>query len=109
MVDVSDDPYRDPDEEVRDPEEHARLAAMYEASLKNIVEGEVIEGTVLKVTDTEVLVDVGYKSEGFIPLTEFYDENRERSSIRATPSTSCSSGPRTVTATSCYRARRPRK
>ena len=77
MVDVSDDPYRDPDEEVRDPEEHARLAAMYEASLKNIVEGEVIEGTVLKVTDTEVLVDVGYKSEGFIPLTEFYDENRE--------------------------------
>ena len=77
MADVSDDPYRDPDEEVLDPEEHARLAAMYEASLKNIVEGEVVEGTVLKVTDTEVLVDVGYKSEGFIPLTEFYDENGE--------------------------------
>ena len=75
MTDAPDDPYRDPDEEVRDPEEHARLAAMYEASLKNIVEGEVIEGTVLKVTDTEVLVDVGYKSEGIIPLTEFCDEN----------------------------------
>ena len=75
MTDASDDPYRDPDEEIRDPEEHARLAAMYEASLKNIVEGEVIEGTVLKVTDTEVLVDVGYKSEGIIPLTEFCDEN----------------------------------
>ncbi len=77
MADVSDDLYRDPDEEVLDPEEHARLAAMYEASLKNIVEGEVVEGTVLKVTDAEVLVDVGYKSEGFIPLTEFYDENGE--------------------------------
>ncbi len=71
---MTDDLYRDPDEEVRDPAEHARLAAMYEASLKNIVEGEVIEGTVLKVTDTEVLVDVGYKSEGIIPLTEFCDE-----------------------------------
>ena len=74
MADATDDPYRDPDEEVRDPEEHARLAAMYDASLKNIVEGEVIEGTVLKVTDAEVLVDVGYKSEGIIPLTEFCDE-----------------------------------
>ncbi len=72
---MTDDQYRDPDEEVRDPEEHARLAAMYDASLKNIVEGEVIEGTVLKVTDAEVLVDVGYKSEGIIPLTEFCDEN----------------------------------
>ena len=74
---MTDDPYRDPDAEVRDPEEHARLAAMYDASLKNIVEGEVIEGTVLKVSDTEVLVDVGYKSEGIIPLTEFCDENGE--------------------------------
>ena len=75
MMDVTDDPYRDPDEEIRDPEEHARLTAMYEASLKNIVEGEVVEGTVLKVTDTSVLVDVGYKSEGIIPLTEFCGES----------------------------------
>jgi small subunit ribosomal protein S1 len=65
----------DPDEETVDPEEHARLVALYEGSLKNIAEGEVIKGTVLKVSDSEVIVDVGYKSEGLIPLSEFYDEN----------------------------------
>ena len=67
----------DPDEETIDPEEHARLVALYEGSLKNIAEGEVIKGTVLKVSDSEVIVDVGYKSEGLIPLSEFYDENGE--------------------------------
>ncbi len=34
-------------------------------------EGEVVRGTVLKVTPNEVIVDVGYKSEGMIPLQEF--------------------------------------
>ena len=67
----------DPDEETIDPEEHARLVALYEGSLKNIAEGEVIKGTVLKVSDSEVIVDVGYKSEGLIALSEFYDENGE--------------------------------
>ncbi len=67
----------DPDEETVDPEEHARLVALYESSLKNIAEGEVIKGTVLKVSESEVIVDVGYKSEGLIPLSEFYDENGE--------------------------------
>jgi S1 RNA binding domain len=34
-------------------------------------EGEVVRGKVLKITATDVLVDVGFKSEGVIPLTEF--------------------------------------
>ena len=71
------EPYRDPDEETRDPAEYARLCELYERSLRNIVEGEVIEGTVLKVSSSEVIVDVGYKSEGIIPLSEFYDEHGE--------------------------------
>ena len=71
------EPYRDPDEEARDPAEYARLCELYERSLRNIVEGEVIEGTVLKVSSSEVIVDVGYKSEGIIPLSEFYDEHGE--------------------------------
>ena len=71
------EPYRDPDEETRDPDEYARLCELYERSLRNIVEGEVIEGTVLKVSSSEVIVDVGYKSEGIIPLSEFYDEHGE--------------------------------
>ena len=100
----------DPDEETIDPEEHARLVALYEGSLKNIAEGEVIKGTVLKVSDSEVIVDVGYKSEGLIPLSEFYGrERRADGPAPATRSTCCSSGPRIATATSCFRARRPRR
>ena len=34
-------------------------------------EGEVLQGRVLKVTDKEVIVDFGYKSEGLVPLTQF--------------------------------------
>lgn len=38
-------------------------------------EGDVLKGTVLKVTRTDVIVDVGFKSEGVIPLAEFLDAN----------------------------------
>lgn len=34
-------------------------------------EGEILQGHVLKVTDKEVIVDFGYKSEGIVPLSEF--------------------------------------
>ena len=65
------------EEEPRDPAEQARLLELYASSFKNIAEGEVIKGTVLKVSDSEVVVDVGYKSEGVIALSEFYDEAGE--------------------------------
>jgi small subunit ribosomal protein S1 len=58
-----------------DPAEYARLLDMYDTSFRNIAEGEVVKGTVLKVTASEVIVDVGYKSEGIIPVSEFIDEN----------------------------------
>ena len=62
-------------DEALDQEEYARLLAMYDSSFRNITEGDVIEGTVLKVSSTEVIVDVGYKSEGIISIAEFLDEN----------------------------------
>ncbi|MCE2542507.1 MAG: 30S ribosomal protein S1 [Acidobacteria bacterium] len=65
------------DDEAMDQEEYARLLAMYDSSFRNISEGDVIEGTVLKVSSSEVIVDVGYKSEGIISITEFLDENGE--------------------------------
>src|ERR1043165_7018226 len=40
---------------------------------RRFAEGEVMKGTVLKITDTDVIVDIGYKSEGVIPVTQFYD------------------------------------
>ncbi len=57
-----------------DAEEYERLLDMYDVSFKNFAEGEVVKGVVLKVSDTEVVVDVGYKSEGIIPADEFKDE-----------------------------------
>jgi len=65
------------DDDQLDPQEHARMLDLYDSSFRNLAEGEVVKGTVLKVTDTEVVVDVGYKSEGLIAVQEFLDENGE--------------------------------
>ena len=67
---------RDDDDQM-DPEEYARLLDVYDNSFRNIAEGEVVKGTVLKVTASEVIVDVGYKSEGIIQIAEFLDESGE--------------------------------
>jgi small subunit ribosomal protein S1 len=42
----------------------------YDATIPTITEGEVVQGTVVRVDKDEVLVDIGYKSEGVIPLAE---------------------------------------
>src|SRR5215471_8785696 len=67
---------RDDDDRL-DPAEYAKLLDVYDSSFRNIAEGEVVKGTVLKVTPSEVIVDVGYKSEGIIQIGEFLDENGE--------------------------------
>src|SRR6187431_2400208 len=63
-----------PQDDQVDPQEYARLLDTYDNSFRNIAEGEVVKGTVLKVTPSEVIVDVGYKSEGIIAIDEFIDE-----------------------------------
>jgi small subunit ribosomal protein S1 len=60
-----------------DPEEYARLLDLYDTSFRNITEGEVVKGTVLSVSASAVIVDVGFKSEGMISIDEFLDENGE--------------------------------
>jgi small subunit ribosomal protein S1 len=47
------------------------MSEAYDESLRNIQEGEIVKGLVLKVEPDGVLVDIGYKSEGLIPLNEF--------------------------------------
>ena len=54
-------------------EEYEHLLAQYENSFKNLQEGQIIRGRVLTITPSEVIVDIGYKSEGIIPLSEFTD------------------------------------
>jgi len=51
--------------------EYQELLDMYDQSLRTLAEGEVVRGRVLRVGSNEVIVDVGYKSEGIIDLDEF--------------------------------------
>jgi small subunit ribosomal protein S1 len=47
-----------------------RLIPDYESTFPTIKEGEVVHGTIVRVDKDEVLVDIGYKSEGVIPASE---------------------------------------
>ncbi len=47
------------------------VEAKYAETLSSVIENEVVEGTVVAVTKREVLVNIGYKSEGIIPVSEF--------------------------------------
>jgi small subunit ribosomal protein S1 len=47
--------------------------AMFEESLRTVKPGGVVRGRVVGITSTHVLIDVGYKSEGQIPVQEFTD------------------------------------
>ncbi len=53
------------------------LMDMYEESFKRFEEGEVAMGRIISVDKDHVLVDIGYKSEGQIPIREFRNEEGE--------------------------------
>jgi len=48
-----------------------QLQEEYLKTLEQLEEGQLVEGKVIQVTSDQVFVDVGYKSEGKIPITEF--------------------------------------
>src|SRR6266704_720543 len=54
-------------------DEIAKMTLLYEGTLSNIEEGEIVKSKVLRVTDTAVILDVGFKSEGAVPIDEFKD------------------------------------
>jgi small subunit ribosomal protein S1 len=58
-------------DETYSPEERATLENMYSQTLSTISDNEVIEGTVVTMNKREVVVNIGYKSEGVISLNEF--------------------------------------
>ena len=69
-----------PDSDMGDDDmsmESMDMKELYEESLRSLQEGEVIVGTVIQVTKDFVVVDVGYKSEGQISISEFLDEQGE--------------------------------
>ncbi len=52
------------------------IAAAYDKTMSNVAVGEVVEGTVTSINKREVIVNIGYKSEGIISISEFrYNPN----------------------------------
>jgi len=57
-------------------EQKAIMLTMEEAlksSAQNFAAGEIVKGKIIEVRNKEVLVDIGYKSEGIVPLNEFLE------------------------------------
>ncbi|MBQ7856684.1 MAG: 30S ribosomal protein S1 [Alistipes sp.] len=56
------------------PQSKEEIAAQYDNTMSNIAVGETVEGTVTEINKREVIVNIGYKSEGVISASEFrYD------------------------------------
>ncbi len=58
-------------EDIYSKEEREKLEVIYDNTLSSIIEQQVIEGTVVSISNREVVVNIGYKSDGIIPLSEF--------------------------------------
>lgn len=67
-------------EDLDSDQQSSEFAALYTESLKERPERDkIIEGTVVRVDQDTVLVDIGLKSEGHVPAAEFRDANGEMS------------------------------
>lgn len=49
----------------------AAMEKMYAETMRSFTEGSIVKGRILEIRPTDVLVDIGYKSEGAIPISEF--------------------------------------
>ena len=54
-------------------EDYERMIAMYQGTMASIEEGEIVKATVMEIRENLVILDIGFKSEGSIPLEEFKD------------------------------------
>jgi len=54
--------------------EQLSMEELMQSSVQSLREGEVVRGTIVAVTSDEVMVDIGFKSEGTVPIGEFIDE-----------------------------------
>ncbi|MCE7933918.1 MAG: 30S ribosomal protein S1 [Chlorobi bacterium CHB2] len=52
-------------------DEYSDMMKMYEGTLGDLTEHEIIKGRVVLVNDDEVSIDIGFKSEGIVPRSEF--------------------------------------
>ena len=54
-------------------EEQLKFDAVYEGTFKQITDGEMVQGIVVGVTKTDVVINIGFKSDGLVSLNEFRD------------------------------------
>lgn len=64
--------------EKSEQEESSEFAKAFEKTMTRIHNGQVIEGTVISVVDGEVFVNIGYKSDGIIPVGEFSRNSEDK-------------------------------
>jgi len=66
---------KDPEKEEKiSAEDYQSLVEKYQFSAQEIAPGKLVKGKVIKITPTHILVDIGFKSEGIIPVDEFEDK-----------------------------------
>ncbi len=61
------------DDDEYSADEEAAMIELYAGTLASIDEGEIVKSTVLEIRDNMVILDIGFKSEGAVPLEEFKD------------------------------------
>ncbi len=61
------------DEDEYSSDEYDAMVDMYNGTLASIEEGEIVKSRVLEIRDNMVVLDIGFKSEGTVPLEEFKD------------------------------------
>ena len=54
-------------------EQMNEMMALYDESISGIQEGQIVKGTIVSTGESEVMIDIGFKSEGAVPLREFND------------------------------------
>ena len=55
-------------EEKREP--NSEMAKLYEESISDFQEGQIVKGKIVQIGEKEILIDIGYKSEGIIYKSE---------------------------------------
>ncbi|MEA4940375.1 MAG: bifunctional 4-hydroxy-3-methylbut-2-enyl diphosphate reductase/30S ribosomal protein S1 [Christensenella sp.] len=65
----------EPEQESVDHEDSSDFASAFEKTMTRIHGGQVLEGTVISVVDGEVFVNIGYKSDGVIPVGELSSDS----------------------------------
>ncbi|HHE07580.1 MAG TPA: 30S ribosomal protein S1, partial [Chlorobaculum parvum] len=58
-----------------DPTELEQMESLYTSTLSEISEEEIVKGKIVSISNKDVTIDVGFKSEGIVSLLEFRDED----------------------------------